>query len=157
MMRAVLLLAVAGLGACAGRGEPEMTRPDLGAPPEKLVLAALDKVKATDEQRTAVLNAYDSRQQQLTDLAKRSRELVKQWHKLDRTAADFDQQVEALAAQWAQVNADEMKARSAYERSLATVLDAGQWKTWQSFQDEVVAARRRAFLIDYDGPGGGRH
>jgi hypothetical protein len=155
-LRTVLLLAAAaGLSACAAH-EPEKMRPDLGATPEKLLLAGLDKVTATDAQRVAVLTAYDNRQEQLTDLAKRSRQIVSDWHKLDRTAPDYSAKVEALAQQWGQLNGDEMRARSAYEHDVASTLDAGQWKRWQSFMDDVTAARRRAYLTDYDNPDGRR-
>lgn len=137
------LLAV-GLVACAD--QPELQHPDLGPTPEKLLLAALTKVEATDAQRVAVLNAYDSRNGKLEELSKRSRELVAQWHKLDRTAPDFNQKIEALAAEWAEINGNEMRVRSAYEHDLATQLSAAQWSKWQDFMASVVEARRRAAL-----------
>lgn len=149
MMRIlVAALLASALLACAS--DPELQRPDLGATPEKLMLNALTKVQASDAQRLAVLNAYDARNGQLVELGKRSRQIVAQWHKLDRTAPDFDQQIDSLAAQWAEVNAAEMKARAGYERALATQLTPSQWSQWQDYLRSVGEAQRRAELFGND-------
>lgn len=141
-----IVLLCAGLLACAE--DTELQRPEVGATPEKLMLAALTKVEANDAQRLAVLNAYDSRNGQLVELGKRSREVVAQWHKLDRTAPEFGGQVDALAAQWGEINTAEMKARAAYEHVLATQLTPSQWSKWQDFMRSVLEAQRRAALLD---------
>ncbi len=150
---AVLALAATLLG-CAG--EPEVQRVDVGASPEKAMLAALTKVKASDPQRIAVLNAYDSRNGELVALDKSAKQIIKQWNNLDRTAPDYLQQVDTLAAQWAQVNGAEMKARGAYEHDLAASLSPGQWSQWQDFMRSIAAARRRAELLGEEGLGGSR-
>ena len=87
---AVLALAATLLGCSS---EPEVQRVDLGASPEKAMLAALTKVKATDAQKVAVLNAYDSRNGELVTLDKSAKQIIKQWNKLDRTAPDYPQQI----------------------------------------------------------------
>lgn len=145
MRHAVAAWLCACLLACA-TDSPELERANLAASPEKLVLAALTKVKASDEQRRAVLEAYDSRNGELVDLAKRSRQILAQWRKLDRTAPDFEQKVDALATQWSEVNGAEMRARSAYEHALASRLSASQWSDWQDFMRSVGEAQRRAEL-----------
>lgn len=149
MMRAATaVLLCAGLLACAQ--DPELERANLGASPERLVLAALTKVNASDAQRRAVLDAYDSRNGQLEELSRRSRQILAQWRKLDRTAPDFERQVDALAVQWAEVNGTEMRARSGYERALASQLSAAQWSQWQDFMRAVGEAQRRAELNGAD-------
>lgn len=147
ILAACLLAAL--LAACAD--DPSRVRPEIGATPEKLLLAALTKVEATDAQRLAVLNAYDARNGELVELEKQSREVVRQWNKLDRTAADFTAQVDTLATQWAGINAKEMRARAAYERELATQLTPSQWSRWQDFMRKVAEERRRAELLQEDG------
>lgn len=146
MKRTVVVLAFAVL-LLGCSGEPEVRRVDVGPTPEKVVLAALTKVVATDAQRIAVLNAYDSRNSQLIALDKSAKQIITQWNRLDRTAPDYVQQVDALAAQWAQVNGDEMKTRAAYEHDLATTLSSSQWHQWQDFLRSVGEARRRAELF----------
>lgn len=146
MKRTVVVLAFAAiLLGCST--EPEVRRVDVGPTPEKVVLAALTKVAATDTQRVAVLNAYDSRNNQLVALDKSAKQVITQWNRLDRTAPDYVQQVDALAAQWAQVNGDEMKTRAAYEHDLAATLSSSQWHKWQDFLRSVGEARRRAELL----------
>jgi len=147
MKRIVAMLALAAaLSACSS--DPEVRRVDVGASPEKAVLAALTKVQATKEQRIAVLNAYDSRNGTLVALDQTSKQIIAQWYKLDRTAPDYLQRVDALAAQWAQVNGDEMRARGAYEHELAASLNSSQWSEWQDFMINVAVARRHAELVN---------
>lgn len=150
MKRILALLAFAAiLSGCASES-PGVQRVDVGATPEKVVLVALTKVKANDDQQRAILNAYDSRNGELRALTKSSDKIIAQWYKLDRTAPDYLQQVDTLAAQWAQVNGDEMKARAAYEHEVAANLSAKQWSQWQDFITSVAAARRRAQLYNED-------
>ncbi len=155
MWRTVMAMALAaGLLACVG--EPEVQRVDLAADSEKAVLAALTKVKASEAQRIAVLNAYDSRNGELVKLNRSSKQIIDQWYTLKRTAPDYLQQVDALAVKWAQVNADEMRARGAYEHELAANLSPGQWSGWLDFMANLAAARRRAELYRQDGIAGPR-
>jgi len=146
-------LAVSLLGCV---GEPEVQRVDLGANPEKALLVGLSKVKASDAQRIAVLNAYDNRNGQLVKLDNRSKRIIEQWYALSRTAPDYLQQVDTLAAQWAAVNSDEMKARGAYEHDVAANLSAAQWSDLQDFMSNAAAAHRRAELYNDAGFGGQR-
>ena len=155
MWRTAMAMAfAASLLGCVG--EPEVQRVDLAATPEKAVLAALTKVKASEAQRIAILNAYDSRNGRLVKLNNSSKQIIAQWYSLKRTAPDYLQQVDTLAGQWAQVNSEEMKARGAYEHELAANLSADQWSGWQDFMSSLAAARRRAELYREDGIGGSR-
>jgi len=155
ILRAVVAVALtASLLGCVG--EPEVQRVDLGANPEKALLAGLSKVKASDAQRIAVLNAYDSRNGRLIALDKKSKQIIEQWYALHRTAPDYLQQVDALAAQWAQLNGDEMKARGVYEHDVAANLSAAQWSDLQDFMSNAAAEHRRAELYNEAGFGGQR-
>jgi hypothetical protein len=154
MRYAVAVVLCACLGACAAES-PEEARASLGASPEKLVLVALTKVQASDQQRRDVLDAYDARNGELVSLNKRSRQILLDWRKLDRTAPDFEQKVDALATQWSEVNGAEMRTSSAYERVLASKLSASQWSQWQDFMRSVGEAQRKVELNGADGYGGG--
>lgn len=136
---AALLVAVL---LCACTTEPELSRPDVGPRAETTVYDAIKKVAASDQQRLSILDAYDSSNGRLRSLAAQSRQVLARWRGLDRTAPDFSAQVDALAAQWAAVNADEMKTRAAFERSVATALSPAQWSTWQDFMRGRGAAER---------------
>jgi len=126
---------------CACAGEPELARPDTGPQQEKTVYTALTKVSASDEQKVAVLNAYDRSNDRLRQLASRSRKVLDEWRELDRRAPDFSAKVDTLAAQWGQINADEMKARAAYEQEVAAALGPKQWGQWQDFMRSVPRPR----------------
>jgi hypothetical protein len=119
------------LSACSSA--PQLTRPDLGPRSERTVYAALDKVQSSDDERLRILQAYDASTDHLRDLAKQSRDLLREWDQLDRTAPDFTTKVEALATRWAALNDDEMRTRGRFEHSVATILTAKQWQTWQTF------------------------
>jgi hypothetical protein len=155
MLRTVMaILLAASLLGCVS--EPGVERVDLDANTEKAVLEALTRIKATDPQKVAILNAYDSRNGRLKELEKSSRVIIGEWYKLKRTGPDYLQKVDALAEQWAQVNSDEMKARAVYERDIAVNLTAEQWNSWQDFMASAAAARRRAELYGQDGMGPSR-
>jgi Spy/CpxP family protein refolding chaperone len=152
MLRTILGLALTLL-VCACSGEPELSRPDTGPQEEKTVYAALTKVSATDEERVAVLNAYDRSNDRLRQLASQSRQILRDWRRLDRRAPDFSAKVDALAAQWAGLNSDEMKVRAGYEHDVAAVLTPKQWERWQKFMRSSPVPRN---YDDYDNPAAGR-
>jgi hypothetical protein len=127
-----LILAGLLLAGCAGP-EPALYRPDVGPRQDRTVFNALNRVKATDAQRIAVLNEYDATNGKLRELVKQSRQVVQQWHDLDRTAPDFQAQVDTLAAKWATLNADEMKTRAIFDHNVAVTLGPRQWSQWQDF------------------------
>lgn len=140
MLRNLLGLALVGLlTACST--EPEISRPDAGPQVEKTVYAALTKVAATDEQKVAVLNAYDRSNDHLRELAAESRRIVGEWRELDRLAPDYAGKADALSARWGQLNADEMKTRSTYEHDVAAALGPKQWSQWQDFMRSNRAPR----------------
>ena len=126
------VLIVSGTAGCASK-DPILTRPDVGPRKERTVLAAITEVKASDTQRTAILKAYDARNDQLSALEHESHEILARWHQIDRLSPDFNQQIDELSVRWAQVNADEMKTRAGFEHDVALALDAGQWSHWQSY------------------------
>ena len=128
-------LILAGLLLAGCTDDPELYRPDVAPRQERTVLYALKKVKATDAQRNAVLSAYDASNLKLRHLVDQSREVVRQWHALNRYAPDFDAQVDALAAKWGALNTAEMKTRSGFDHNVAAVLGPGQWSDWQDFMN----------------------
>jgi hypothetical protein len=154
MLRTLMVAAlVAGLLGCAD--DPGVERVDLNSSPEKLVLAALSSVKASKEQRIAVLSAYDSRNGQLRSLQRSSEHIIAQWYQLNRKAPEYLSQVDALSQEWSQVNGEEMKVRGAYEHELAAALSPLQWNEWQDFINSVTSAQHRAERNEHGlyGPG----
>ena len=105
------------------------------------MLNALERIKPSDEQRVAVLNAYDASNSRLRELSAQSRQIVTKWHQLNRLAPDFQDQVDALSLRWAEVNAQEMKTRAAYERSVALAITPKQWQQWQDFMNSQPPTR----------------
>jgi outer membrane murein-binding lipoprotein Lpp len=128
-----LILAGLLLAGCAAAPDPTLYRADVGPRQERTVFNALNRVKASDAQRIAVLNEYDATNGKLRELVKQSRQVVQQWHDLDRTAPDFQAQVDTLAAKWATLNADEMKTRAVFDHNVAVTLGPKQWSQWQDF------------------------
>ena len=126
-------LVLAGLLLAGCTDDPELYRPDVAPRQERTVLNALSRVKASDPQRMAVLSAYDATNGKLRGLVKQSREVVRQWHELDRFAPDFQAQVDALAAKWAALSSAEMKTRATFDQEVANALGPKQWGQWQEF------------------------
>jgi Spy/CpxP family protein refolding chaperone len=128
-------LILAGLLLAGCIDEPELYRPDTAPRQERTVLNALKRVKATDPQRIAVLNVYDATNGKLRGMVDQSRQVVRQWHELNRFAPDFQAQVDVLAAKWAALSADEMKTRATFDHDVAAVLGPKQWGEWQDFMN----------------------
>ncbi|MBL6751430.1 MAG: hypothetical protein ISP90_12955 [Nevskia sp.] len=147
---AVSLLAATLLAACAEK-EPRLTRPDVGPRTEHTIYTAIDAVHASDAQRLAILDAYDASNGRLRELSAQSSQVMSQWRDLDRMAPGFTAQVDALAAQWASINAGEMKARAAFERQVAAILGTSQWGKWQDFM-RSGAGRERDYFLGGRGP-----
>ena len=128
-------LILAGLLLAGCVDDPELYRPDVAPRQERTVLYALKQVKASDPQRIAVLNAYDVSNGKLRTLVQQSREVVRQWHELDRFAPDFQAQADALSVKWAALNSAEMKTRATFDHDVAAVLGPKQWGEWQDFMN----------------------
>lgn len=122
--------------------------------PEKRVLVALAEVHADEAQRRAVLEAYDQTTPRLRALADEAESLQARWQDLDRRNAGFTAQVLELAERTAGVSRERMRQAAAFERQVATALDADQWQAWCDFWSRAAAG-------PLDGPeegfGGGGH
>ena len=141
MKRVLLCVGLSILLSACVPTEPELERTDVGPHQERTMLNALERIKPSDEQRVAVLNAYDASNSRLRELSAQSRQIVTKWHQLNRLAPDFQDQVDALSLRWAEVNAQEMKTRAAYERSVALAITPKQWQQWQDFMNSQPPTR----------------
>lgn len=145
MLGAALLLA-----ACAPT-TVVLRANDFDPRSEKTLYAALRETGASDEQRLAILAAYDRHQPQLKQLSAESARLVEAWRMLDRRAPDFDASAAGIAAQWSTLAAKQVAAQSAFEREVAGQFDAEQWEIWQA---RWAAAEFDPRLGPRPGPGG---
>lgn len=130
-------LALTALAACSHR--PPMIAPDdFGPRPEKMVLAALREIAASDDQRRAILQAFDETQPRLAMLTSNTEALLTQWQELDRRDPAFARQADALAERWASSARERLGARAAFEGRVAAALDGAQWQDWQAFWNRAA-------------------
>ena len=125
--------------------------------PEKTVLVALRETGVRDEQRIAIMAAWDDTQPRLRSLGEQADTLVNLWRALDRRDPAFAQKSAELSKQWGSLSGERMATASRFEGSVAHLLDAGQWDRWQQFWSQT------AFFSGMEdgppgeeGPGGGR-
>jgi hypothetical protein len=123
-----------------------MSRPDVGPRTEHTIYGAIQVVHASDAQRLAILNAYDTSNGRLRELSAQSAKVMAKWQDLDRTSPGFSGDVDALAAQWARLNGEEMQARGQFERQIASILGPSQWGKWQDFMRRPSSQERDYFL-----------
>lgn len=123
---------------------------DFAVPAERRVYVALREAQAGDEQRKAILAAYDETEPQLRQLAERSEDLLERWRGLDRLDPAFRERASRLAIEYAEVSRARMEAAAGFEARVAETLDAGQWEAWQEFWMQP------AFEPGMGGPGAGR-
>lgn len=97
---------------------------------EKSMFVALKEARATDEQRLAIMAAYDETQPRLRDLAEESAGLIAEWHALDRTEKDFEARADALAKRWGEIARERMTVTAKFDAKVGAVFDSGQWRDW---------------------------
>lgn len=118
-------------------------------PSERRVFVALREAHARDEQREAILAAYDEVEPKLEELGERLEILFNRWHGLDRQDPAFRERAASLAAEYAEIARTRMDATAGFEARVADTLDAEQWEAWDEFWT------RPAFGPGMEGPGGG--
>jgi len=144
------------LAACAHRGPPPLTD-DFAVPSERRVFVALREAEARDEQRQAILAAFDESAPKLKVLGERSENLIEQWRELDRRSAHFLRQAEELAAEYAEVNRARMHTMAGFDARVAEALDVEQWEAWQEFWSRPAFGPRAGAVHESGGrPGRGR-
>lgn len=129
----ILIVALALLAGCEPR--PAMVRPggEFAAHPEKAVLVALRQVHATDEQRIAIMDAFDESQPKLAALDDDAEALMGQWYGLDRRDAGFARKGAELADKWGRISRERMTLTARFDGRVAAVLKEDQWDAWQQF------------------------
>ena len=121
------------LAACSSTPSsfPFLTgRTDYGARYEKQVFFALKAVKATDEQRLQVLQAFDEADPQLATLSSESVRVSDSWRKLDPRDKNYQAQAEQLAQHQGELSSEKLRVRAEFNRKVAAVLDRSQWSGW---------------------------
>ena len=150
-----LIVALALLVGCAPR---PAFRPgeDFSMAPEKSVLIALREAGVRDEQRVAIMAAWDETQQRLRTLGEQAEALLTEWRELDRRDPAFGRKSAELSKQWGKVSGERMAMASGFEGKVASVLDSAQWDRWQQFWIEPAFAGREDGPPGEGGRGGGR-
>jgi hypothetical protein len=154
----VRLLAVSALLAlvagCASSPEAPV---DFNARPEKQLYVTLKEVKATDDQRLKIQDAYDRFDAQYKVQQAKARDLIAQWRAIDRRDPAFTELTRGLSERWAALAAERLLLESGYEQEVAAVLDPGQWKTWQEWMmPHLVMSTEEQGQREYGRRGGGR-
>ena len=131
-MRLALAALITVLVACSPR---PVFRPgeDFQSRPERMVFEALAKAKATDEQRLAVMKAWDETQPRLRELNRESAAIIQQWRTMDRREPDFGKQAGELAKHFGEVSQQRMELNAKFDASVGAVLDGTQWGNWQLY------------------------
>lgn len=131
-VRASLICALAVVAGCAGR--PAM-RPgaDFDSHSEKAVFTALRQVHATDEQRIAIMAAYDDSQPRLVSVNDQADEVIGKWRELDRRDPGFAKKSAELADKWGKLSKERMALTGKFDGAVAGILKADQWDAWQLF------------------------
>lgn len=137
------LFAAFTLAACAsaGGGGNGPYVPAGTSTYERQVIGALAETEVNDAQRQAVLAAFDAMAPRLKKNDADELRLQRRWNALDPRAASYGADVEALASEAATLAAERLRALGAFNGTVATTLDAGQWARWSN----VMAQQRAAF------------
>jgi hypothetical protein len=106
---------------------------EFAAHPEKSVFTALRQVHATDEQRLAILAAFDESQPRLQNLDDEADELMGKWYGLDRRDPGFAKKGAELAEKWGKISRERMALTAKFDGRVATALKQDQWDAWQQF------------------------
>lgn len=120
------------LAACAPH-PVERSGGDFDAIGEKSMFLALKEVKANDDQRLAVMAAYDESHPRLEALAEESGRVLQRWHELDRQDPAFRDQASALADRSGEIARERMALSAKFEARVAGALSAEQWRAWQQY------------------------
>ena len=120
------------LVACAPR-PAERPGGDFDLRSEKAVFLALKDVRASDEQRLAVMTAFDETHPRLEALADEAERLLQRWRELDRRDPSFEQQAGALSGQYGDLARERMTLSAKFEERVATTLTEDQWTAWQRY------------------------
>lgn len=127
---AVLAISIAGCSSAPSRFPFLSARTDYGARYEKQVFFALKAVKATDEQRLQVLQAFDVADPQLSTLSSEGQRVSDSWRKLDPRDKNYQEQAEQLAKHQGELSSEKLRVRAEFNRKVAAVLDHSQWSGW---------------------------
>jgi hypothetical protein len=142
-MRIVLVLALLALTACAAR--PPLNLDERGGiRSEKETIGALRRIGATDEQRRAVLAAFDRARPDWRALQAERELLQHELGRLPPKAPGYLEQADALAQRWGTLHQREVEVFARYEQAVAGALSEEQWSLWRIETAERKFVERRA-------------
>lgn len=128
---------------------------DFSARPEKAVFLALKEAGATDEQRRAILEAWDATNPRLETLAGQAESLLEQWRGLDARGEAYRTTADLLASRFSAVARERMVLSAKFDARVAAALDEDQWEAWQQYWQRRTMGPREG-RPGPGGPGGGR-
>jgi hypothetical protein len=161
MKTPLLLLIGVLLSACAGSpSRYSSTVPDTGPVRERRIILALVEVKADDQQRLKIFEAFDKSDTKLRSIDERSAAVRTAWQKLNPRDPTYLFEAEKLGQRSAELTAERLRAQSDFNQQAAAILKESQWADWTEFLAADRSAREGGGSQDcddgYGGPVGGR-
>ena len=126
------------LGACAHEPAAQPRELDHGWALERSVIDGLIQIKASAEQRVAVLAVFDRIDPPLRDNNARIEHLHRQWAALDAQDADYAEQKAGLIQQRLALFRRRLELEAEFDEAIAAILEPAQWQQWR----EVIKFER---------------
>lgn len=99
---------------------------------EKSVIRALSDVEASDQQRLAVLAAFDREDAQRGRLRREAEDLRRTMSKLPKTEPDYVTLFGPLAQRAGELVTEQLLIQARFDQSVASILSAEQFSDWQA-------------------------
>ena len=132
---ALLLATLLVLTACGGRGGPRAGDDRVGPQQrysEKAVMRALGQVEADEQQRLAVLNAFDRDDAERRRLATEDEQLRRQIASLSKGQPDYLARIEPLARRTGELVTEALLIQARFEQAVVNTLTPEQLERWEA-------------------------
>jgi hypothetical protein len=97
------------------------------------MFVALKEIQATDDERLAVMAAWDATEPRLAALSGESEEVLERWRELDRRDPGFAAQAEALSGRSGDIARERMAMAAKFEAGVVAALSQKHWDAWEQY------------------------